>query len=340
MRIVLACLAALAAAVAQAQDGEKRSPLPEHLPLRTEACFGRVYDAKHLAAHPKQRVTSFHLARGFSSDLNAEEEPLPPEQLLDADGEYSHVLVTAYVRFRDRPGVFSNGLNCLRGNDGSVRCGVDCDGGSFKLKAAGRDSVLLENEGFVVVGGCGASEDEREQEEFVRPGADDRVFRLDKKPVSVCLGERAALAPAWAKLGAPLRARFAARPVVCFNRTYDAAHLAAHPAQYVRRIAVQKDEASKADPNQVYYELTFRIEGKDGKKFEKRTTCAPDKYAFACTTDTAMDEQRDFYLTRASSGNMMLRDKHGTLSKLFETQLGADDRFFRLQESAIEACKF
>ena len=39
------------------------SPLPTYLPLKKEACFGRVYEAKHLAQNPKQRVTSFHVAR-------------------------------------------------------------------------------------------------------------------------------------------------------------------------------------------------------------------------------------------------------------------------------------
>ena len=100
----------------------------------------------------------------------------------------------------------------------------------------------------MVVGGCGASEDEQENEEYVAPGADDKVFRLDPKPFAACMAERAAMAPAFAKLGKPLRVRFKENETLCFSRSYDAAHLAAHPKQTVKRIAVLKTRDSKADP--------------------------------------------------------------------------------------------
>jgi hypothetical protein len=340
MRLRLALLLVMAASSPlAAQDQKKASPLPSHLPLRTEACFGRVYDAKHLASHPKQRVTSFHLSREFKGDPYSEDEPSPEDEMKDVDGEYGNTLVTAYVRFRDRKGVYMNGLTCRKNDSGAVFCGVDCDGGTFNLKPSDA-SLLLENNGFVVVGGCSASEDDRENEEHVRPGADDKVFRLDPKPFAACMAERGAMAPVWAKLGTPLRTRFGDNDTLCFSRSYDAAHLAAHPKQEVKRIAVLKTKESLKEPGAQFYELAFRVEMRNGKTFEGRTDCAPDRYAYGCQPKVPMDADRYFYLTRAGNNDVMLRDKHALLEKLFNAKFGADDRVFRLKTEAAEACRF
>ena len=61
---------ALSAASTPAQ--EKSSPLPSYMPLGKEVCYGRTYDRNHLASHPRQRVTSFHLFRDFTPDESAE----------------------------------------------------------------------------------------------------------------------------------------------------------------------------------------------------------------------------------------------------------------------------
>lgn len=340
MRLLLAVLLTLTAIAPVAAESEKKdSPLPAHLPLRTEACFGRVYDAKHLASRPKQQVTAFHLSREFKPDPFSENEPATEEETKGYDGQYGHVNVTAYIRFRDRKGVYANTLNCGKTGDGKVVCGVDCDGGSFNLRPAG-DALLLENNGFVVVGGCGASEDERENEAYVSPATDDKLFRLERKPFAACTAEREAMAPVWAKLGTPLRTRFKDHETLCLSRSYDAAHLKSHPQQTVKRIAVLKTRESKTDPADTVYKLTFRIETKDGKKFEKDTTCAPDNYAFGCTINMEMDTQRDFYLTRAADNDVMLRDRHGLLAKLFDAKLGTDDRIFRLRPAPEAACRF
>lgn len=329
----------IGAAALHAQGGKKESPLPSHLPLATEACFGRVYDPAHLSKHPKQRVTSFHLSREFKDDPYSEVEASSEEETKSADGEYGSVNVTAYVHFRDRKGVYTNGLSCHKSGDGIVRCGVDCDGGSFNLKPSGQ-SLLLENNGFVVVGGCGASEEEAENEEYVLPGADDKVFRLDPKPVAACTAERAAMAPIWAKLGTPLRTRFKENDILCLSRTYHAAHLAAYPRQTVKRIAVLKTRDSLKEPGAQYYELAFRVETKSGKVFEGKTDCGPDNYAYGCQPKVSMDADRYFYVTRTAGNDVLLRDKHALLEKLFNTKLGSDDRVFRLKTAPADTCRF
>jgi hypothetical protein len=324
-------------AFAAPDEEKKESPLPSHLPLKTEACFGRTYDAAHLAAHPKQRVTSFYLAREFKPDPNLEFEQTSEQEMKDYDGANSSIGVSAYVRFRDRKGVYTNGLSCHKYENNRVRCGVDCDGGSFNLKISG-PSLLLENEGFVVVGGCGASEDEQENEEHVSPGADDKVFRLDPKPAAACVAERAAMAPAFVKLGKPLRLRFEENETLCLSKSYDAAHLASHPKQAIKRIAVLKTKNAQAEPDSWAYDLTFRIETRDGKTYTQKATCAPDQYAFGCQPQGPIDADRYFYLTRAGENDVMLRDKHGLLEKVFKTKLGSDDRIFKLKASPAEMC--
>lgn len=319
---------------------ERASPLPGHLPLGQEACFGRVYDAAHLKAHPRQRVTAFHLFRDFTPDPNKETPQETRDTLVAEDGD-GGLRVTAFVRFRDRPGLFFNGLHCGRSTDGSrVRCGIECDGGGFFVKGSGK-SLVLENQGFVVIGGCGASEDEAEQADFVKPGADDKLFRLDPLPVAQCRTLEDSRKPVWAALGAPLRERLKSLDATCFSRSYDAVHLSKHPQQTVQRIAVlkMKGEMPEADDAPVY-RLVFRAQLKNGKIVEKTTTCAPDQYAYACTHDEAMDTARDFYLTRAGKNHVMLRDRRGVLSKMFDTALGNDDRIFKLQQAPPAACAF
>lgn len=341
MRPVFIALVLTTAGIAasSAQQEPKQSPLPSHLPLATEACFGRVYDAKHLASHPKQRVTAFHLSREFRPDPYSEDEPSSEAEMKDYDGENANILVTAYVRFRDSKGVYMNGLTCRKSDSGVVFCGIECDGGSFHLRPNGA-SLLLENNGFVVVGGCGASEDERENEEFVRPGADDKLFRLDPRPFAACMAEREAMAPVWARLGTTLRTRFNDNETLCLSRSYDAAHLKSHPKQAVKRIAVLRTKESRSEPGAVFYTLTFRIETRDGKTFENRAICAPDRYAYACTVNPETDAQRDFYLTRAAGNDVLLRDRHGMLQKLLGAKLGTDDRVFRLSGEPAAACGF
>jgi hypothetical protein len=340
MRACAAFAVMFAFAVSGASAQEKASPLPRHLPLGQEACFGRVYDAAHLKKHPKQRVTAFHLFRDFTPDTNKETPAETREEMEDIDGD-GGIRVTAYVRFRDRPGLFFNGLHCSMSADGSkVSCGIDCDGGGFFLKDAGK-SLLLENRGFVVVGGCGASEDEEENSDIVQPGADDKVFRLDPLPVAQCRALEDSRKPTWAALGAPLRARLNTDDAVCFSRTYDAAHLKSHPQQTVRRIAVLKAKGEKPDDAGFpVYKLMFRIELKDGKKLENETTCAPDQFAYACTHNMDVDTARDFYLTRAGKDHVMLRDRRGAMNKLLDARLGNDDRIFKLKQSPAAACTF
>lgn len=327
------------ASAAMAQEG--KSPLPAHLPLGKEVCYGRVYDRQHLAKHPKQLVTSLHLFRDLSPDQNTESEPQTREEFVKYESEGGYVNVSAYVRFENRKGLYWNALTCHKTPDGKLtRCGIDCDGGSFTLKPQQKNLVLT-NEGFVLVGGCGASEDESENPVFFHPGEDDKTFRLEPLPLAQCMALRDALKPAYAKMGKPLRVRFANENAVCYSRTYDDKHLARNPKQTVRRIALLKAVGGKdKHPDAPGYDLTFRVETKDGRKFEKTAKCYPDTYAYTCPADADFDTIKDIYLTRAGDDALNIRDRRGKLGGFFGVKLGDDDRLFRLHASKPADCDF
>ncbi len=337
--LVVFALAAVIVCAGSAHAQSDGPSLPRHFPAGKEACFGRNYDGAHLAAHPKQRVASFYLFRDPAPDPYKEDRPDTAEEREASSGADGNFNVTAYVRFRDKPNkLYWHMLGCHPSN-GRTSCSIDCDGGSFVLEAQDK-SLLLENKGFTVIGGCGESEEEAEQRDFVSPGADDRVFRLDPQAIPVCTMLRDSLKPDYVKLGPPIRERLAQNGAVCFERNYDAAHLAKHPGQKIKRISVSKAADFKPQSDYPAYELTFRVELKNGKRYEKKTSCAPDNYAYGCAHDIKYEEQRDFYLTRAGDDRIMLRDRRGWLAKMFDIELGADDRLFKLQSSPAVACTF
>jgi hypothetical protein len=335
-----AALAALVSLTTFSAGQENSSPLPSHLPLGKEVCFGRVYGDMHLKLHPKQLVTSLHLFRDLDPDQNTEDEPLTREEILKSDGD-SGVNVSAFVRFKKRKGVFWNTLNCRTSADGKItRCGIDCDGGSFDLEPRER-SLRLTNNGFVLIGGCGASEEEYENKLFFSPGADDKFFRLEPLPPAQCTALRDIVKPAFAKMGSALRIRFAKEEASCYARAYDETHLKENPQQLVRKIAMLKPAGGKeVHKDAPGYDLTFKIETKDGKKFTQTAKCYPDRYTYTCPVVAEADAQKDFYVTRAGENAITIRDRAGKFSAFLKTKLGSDDRLFRLDASAVSACEF
>ena len=73
------------------------------------ACFGRTYDAAHLAAHPAQQIRDIRVRQIDSADA-------------------THVDYDLRVVFRDDPREFRVQPGCSD-SDGQLHCVVDCDGG-------------------------------------------------------------------------------------------------------------------------------------------------------------------------------------------------------------------
>ena len=140
---------------------------------KTYACFNRVYDPAHLAAHPQQNVKTMALLAVAD-----------PE---DADSIDLRIGVT----FRTRNGKLETEGSCFTGHvegepaDASgLHCSVACDGGAFELS--------LRTDGAI---GLGIPEGAR----LWKPGSDDpggnvhgafgpddKVFRLDRAALREC----------------------------------------------------------------------------------------------------------------------------------------------------------
>jgi hypothetical protein len=141
----------------------------------TFACFNRVYDPAHLAAHPQQNVKTMTLLAVL--------DPANPEDVQLRFG----------VAFRTRKGVLETNGGCavVSGENGapasatSAHCNVDCDGGAI--------DVTLKSDGNVLVGiPAGArlwkpGEDDPDKDVHGAFGPDDKLFRLDRAALDQCL---------------------------------------------------------------------------------------------------------------------------------------------------------
>ena len=188
---------------------QARSPL---FTADQEACYRAHLRSAHLANHPDQKVSSIHIFRSLSERPEAENwRPNQREETIKRFRETGETSVQAFVTFRDRRGYFHNALTCNKETTNGVGCYIECDGGSFDLKRESPATVLLNNNGFVLIGGCGEEVDES-QTVYFTPGKDDKVFRLESKAAAVCRAEEQRARPI--RAGKPLRERFGEKEAV------------------------------------------------------------------------------------------------------------------------------
>lgn len=335
-----------------------------------EACFGRVYDKAHLAAHPQQKVTSIHVFRSLDDRKEAENwTPGRRQEQIELFKSDKTVGVDAYVTFRDRKGYFYNSLSCHDSSDEGVMCGIDCDGGSFVLKPGNAGSIMLQNNGFVLIGGCG-EEIEQAAQVYFQPGKDDKVFRLDKKPVDACRAEEQKTTPVRLGQGQPLRERFKPDEPFCYGRDYDAAHMAKHPQQKVAAIRVgrldtaperkETDTMSASEwPGDVRVNVSMKM--KAGSTPRKANySCDPEVSNWKCTitgpeTHNSTCTERYFQLSRAAGQDISLINRRDGLPIDFacpdasksqnagddvdKRKTKSDDASFRLTKMPLEACR-
>jgi hypothetical protein len=135
---------------------------------KTIACFNRVYDEAHLAAHPQQNVRAMMLMVSMSAD-----EP----DTLD---------LRVGTNFRSRKILFQSEGNCAKAEAGSAsaHCAVACDGGSIDVALKDNGSVLLSIPDGARVWRPGAPDNDTERGAFA---ADDKLFRLDRAELNQCL---------------------------------------------------------------------------------------------------------------------------------------------------------
>jgi len=125
-------------------------------------CYARGYDAKHLAAHPAQRVTRFYLTDSGYDD------PASPTAFIAAFG----------FMLTGSEDIFESDASC-DGIKGGVQCYVDGDAGTFMLEADGDGLRLTVGSHLALEGNQSFSPD-------LAVGGDDRVFLLYRSPPEAC----------------------------------------------------------------------------------------------------------------------------------------------------------
>ena len=328
-----------------------------------EACFGRVYDAAHMKAHPKQKVSSIHVLRSLEERRQAENwTPDARAEAIRSFREDGQMSVTAFVNFRDKKSTFHNSLTCDKETRDGVTCLIECDGGSFRLTRTGGNGVLLHNNGFVLIGGCGEEVEESQIRHF-SPGEDDKVFRLDSRPIAACRSEQQKATPIPA--GAPLRERFKEDEQFCFGRDYDAAHLKSNPKQMVSQIRVGRLTPGKEredDTDSKFWWFNVKLDVSVTLRSNLKTTtiryaCIPREGDWDCRRQHQSDapsacRDRSFQLVRGPGDEILLQNRHSGLAITNECekaetgqQFGnrpltrSDDRTFRLTRMPIRQCQ-
>lgn len=173
----LALLLVGTAAPAAAREGPGNAALIGLLPSQpgSKACYIRSYDAAHLRAHPDQSITAMTFLLRVPPHDPDEVKPAWPE-----DRVYFTFSMSASRRGDQR--LLRAAGNCFGGDE--IFCVVDCDGGGVtldKMPPAGALAVRLRDAGIRMSRGCDDNEGVR-----VEPGADDRVFRLEKAANEAC----------------------------------------------------------------------------------------------------------------------------------------------------------
>jgi len=179
--LTLAAMVSLAGP-GQAQDGVDKAkaaafdnrvfaaPLGE----KTYACFVRLYDANHLAQHPKQKVSAMKLL------VTAEN---PPEEKIT---NYSFRLG---FKYRHRPGNFDSSGFCShvvaedKGNEIRFGCGVDCEGGGINVAMKDDKSALIRLQRIRI---WERNKPDDDASNDLVAGADDKIFRVDRAELREC----------------------------------------------------------------------------------------------------------------------------------------------------------
>ncbi|RWC88799.1 MAG: hypothetical protein EOS72_15920 [Mesorhizobium sp.] len=330
--------------------------LTELSPSGSDACFGRVYDAAHLKAHPKQKVARIFFYYGHDPVSRPNEEPSA-----NSDTSYNGFLTTT-VRGAKAPEWASGWCNHESEDDksGPIRCGMDCDRTLASLKLDDKGRLILSDLSSDIYLDPD-SEEQLGKAEYVRQalGSEDDNFRLDPMPVATCKAEFARIDPIDPALGPPLRERFKPDQAFCYGRDYDAAHMSSHPDQLTQSIRVFRgsvelasyasggDVANWPDGADIAVSVTTR---RKGAKVTQTYSCQGEADQWRCAASSKMSDfscdiaQKEIFLKRGANGTIMLANPNSSIaivdlcSKAADGKTKSDDKVYRLQAMPQSAC--
>jgi hypothetical protein len=135
----------------------------------------RSYDAAHLRVHPHQRITAMKFLLGVQAYDPKPAAATRPDELV------YYTFSMSVARRGDKRLLRTSG-DCMTAE--GISCVVDCDGGGLaldKMPPAGSLIVRLSDDGIRMFHDC-----DDEQGVLVKPGIDDKVFRLSKTSNEAC----------------------------------------------------------------------------------------------------------------------------------------------------------
>jgi len=347
------CVGLVLAGAAFADDAPK---LTELSPSGADACFGRVYDAAHLKAHPHQKVARIFFYYGHDPVSRPNEEPSST-----SNAAYNGFLTTT-VRGARKPEWAAGWCNKDDPSDqaSGIRCGMECDRTLATLKLDAKGRLLLSNVQPDVYLDAGAEEDLGKAEYNKQAlGSEDDNFRLDPMPADTCKAEFARIDPIDPALGAPLRERLKPDQAFCYGRDYDDAHLKSHPGQVAQSIRVFRGPVELAafaadgvaanwpDGADIAVSLTTRR--KPGK-VTQTYVCQGEADQWHCSASSKMSDfacdisQKEIFLKRGMNGTLVLANPNNALavvdlcSKEAQGKTASDDKVYRLDPMPQSAC--
>ncbi|RWA62597.1 hypothetical protein [Mesorhizobium sp.] len=330
--------------------------LTELSPNGADACFGRVYDAAHLKAHPKQKVARIFFYYGHDPVSRPNEEPST------SGGAAYDGFLTTTVRGTKKPEWAAGWCNRQSedGKSGPIHCGMECDRTLASLKVDDKGRLIVSNVQPDVYLDAGAEEElGTAQYNKQALGSEDDNFRLDPMPAATCKAEFARIDPIDPALGAPLRERLKPDQAFCYGRDYDAAHLKSHPDQVTQSIRVFRgpvelasyasggDVANWPDGADIAVSVTTRL--KTGK-VTQTYSCQGEADQWRCAASSKMSDfacdvsQKEIFLKRGVNGTMMLANPNSALaivdlcSKAADGKTKSDDKVYRLNPMPQSAC--
>ena len=161
------------------------APIVGFVDAAKPACWARDYDAAHMAAHKKQKVTAIAFTYVPYKTFPSEAEPIPMWDQGDEMLAFSAILA-AKVKGHQKTMLAS--VHCTAsGNPKTLNCGVDADGGSFTLTLKDDGKVRLDLPAAITVGDGEEEGDSAGKDwTWIDPKDDQEAFLLSTAKGNLC----------------------------------------------------------------------------------------------------------------------------------------------------------
>lgn len=171
--IKLAALGVVVAAFAGTAGAADKSGKVGFLDSNEGTCIAREYDAAHMKAHPKQKVTGIALTYAPAAEEDKEA------------GAISALLV---VTFKDSKTKLFGDAYCKAGKGTDVDCIIDEDGGSFTLVKSADGPLLNNTNRIMVMPNLDTYEAMLDARVNIDPKDDQASFLLSSTKSELCKG--------------------------------------------------------------------------------------------------------------------------------------------------------